>query len=391
MRDLSDNSPSVEVYRSITDIDPGEWDSCASPGHDARPVDPFTTHRFLAALENSGSVSPHTEWVPLHLVTRKSGVPRAVMPLYAKYNSAGEYVFDYSWAHAFEQAGGAYYPKLQASVPFTPATGRRFLTARTPDTNSMGLLLGGALSMLDKHSLSSLHITFCTSEEARMGSSMGLMKRMGEQFHWINNGYRDFADFLDSLTSRKRRNIRKERRIADGMGGTIEQLTGDQIGDEHWSALWEFYEDTGSRKWGHNYLTRQFFDEIGQTMADDILLVMCRRNGRYIAGALNFIGLDTLYGRYWGCIESHSCLHFEVCYYQAIEFAIRRGIGRVEAGAGGHHKLARGYMPTRTHSLHWIANESFRNAVQKFLDEESKVVLDEISILNEAGPYKESA
>jgi len=386
---LSPGQLDIDVCHSIGEISAADWDSCACPESGTHPVDPFTTHRFLKALEDSGSVSPRSGWQPVHVMARNDGIPIAAMPLYAKYHSQGEYVFDHAWAHAFEQAGGSYYPKLQSSVPFTPATGRRFLTRQGHEHDGRQALLGCGLSLLEGNRLSSLHVTFCTGEEAEYGREHGLLKRTGEQFHWVNRGYRDFTDFLDGMTSRKRRNIKKERRTAMKCDGTIECLTGSRIRDEHWSAFWEFYLDTGSRKWGSTYLTRRFFDEIGSTMAGDVMLVMCRRAGRYIAGALNFIGKDTLYGRYWGCIENHSCLHFEVCYYQAIEFAIRHGLGKIEAGAQGPHKIARGYMPVQTHSLHWIGNPSFRNAVREFLKDESSLVLDDIELLESMGPYKE--
>ncbi len=380
----------LSAHRAIGEIPAEDWDLCANPDGTRASANPFTSHRFLHALETSHSVTPATGWSPLHLVASRNGAPVAVMPLYAKSHSYGEYVFDHAWAHAFERAGGTYYPKLQASIPFTPATGRRFLTRPGHEKLGMQALLGGALSLLRNNDLSSLHITFCTEGEAGAGQDLGLLVRTGEQFHWCNRGYRDFADFLEGLVSRKRRNIRKERRAAHNFGGTIECLTGAAIQDVHWDAVWDFYTDTHDRKWGQNYLTRQFFDEIGATMADDILLVMCRRAGRYIAGALNFIGGGTLYGRYWGCTESHSCLHFEACYYQAIDYAIAHGLDRIEAGAQGPHKLARGYMPTPTHSLHWIANGSFRDAVTEFLTEESRAVLAQIDMLTDMMPYKET-
>jgi len=385
---MAETNVTLTVHQAICEIPAEDWDRCANPGSGNMDANPFTTHRFLCALENSQSVALATGWAPVHLVASRNAEPIAVMPLYAKYHSYGEYVFDHAWAHAYQQIGGNYYPKLQSSIPFTPATGRRFLTRSGHEEDGMKTLLGGALSLLNNNSLSSLHITFCTEEEARAGQDLGLLQRTGEQFHWRNRGYRDFADFLDGLTSRKRRNIKKERRTAQSFGGEIECLTGAAIRDVHWDAFWDFYTDTHNRKWGQNYLTRPFFEEIGATMADEILLIMCRRGGRYIAGALNFIGSDTLYGRYWGCTETHSCLHFEACYYQAIDYAIAQRLDRIEAGAQGPHKLARGYMPIPTHSLHWIANGSFRNAVTEFLTEESQAVLSEIDLLTDMTPYK---
>ena len=312
------------------------------------------------------------------------------MPLYAKFHSRGEFVFDHGWAQAFEQAGGRYYPKLQATVPFTPATGRRFLTRPGEDSTGFGALATAATQLLSQNSLSSFHVTFCTEDEARRGRGYGLLHRTGEQFHWFNDGYSGFDEFLRALSARKRKNIRQERRRANNFGGTIEVLSGSDIESRHWDSFWDFYQDTGARKWGTPYLTRQFFDEIHDTMRDDILLIMCRRGGRHVAGALNFIGNDALYGRYWGCIEDHPCLHFEVCYYRAIEFAIENGLRKVEAGAQGPHKLARGYMPVKVHSLHWIADPGFRRAVLEYLQAEGREVDREIEILSEMGPFRKA-
>ena len=381
----------VSVYPQIREIPADQWDACACPeagsGH---PSDPFTTHRFLLALEESGSVYQDSGWSPIHLgVSDASGLV-AVMPLYVKYHSQGEFVFDHGWAHAFECAGGAYYPKLQSSVPFTPVSGRRFLTKPGHDTEGRKALAATASRILADHNLSSLHVTFCPEEEAEFGESCGFLRRAGTQFHWFNRGYADFEAFLAVLSSRKRKNIRQERQRASGFGGEIHRLTGPEILAEHWDAFWNFYQDTGSRKWGIPYLTRQFFEIIHETMRDDILLIMCKREGNWIAGALNFIGRDALFGRYWGCIEQHSCLHFEVCYYQAIEFAIARQLSRVEAGAQGPHKLARGYMPIRVHSVHWIANRPFRQAVLDYLDQELAEVGMEIEHLQATGPFRKT-
>ncbi len=379
----------VTVHGAISEISVSEWDSCACPeAESSRPADPFLTHRFLSALESSGSAARGTGWAPLHLKARFEGETAAVMPLYAKSHSQGEYVFDYGWADAFERAGGSYYPKLQASVPFTPVTGRRFLTRPGFEETGMNALAAGACQLAANNGLSSLHVTHCTESEARAGSRSGLLWRVGEQFHWNNNGYRHFSEFLSELSSRKRKNIKTERRRAAGFGGRIHALTGDDIRPEHWDAFWLFYQDTGARKWGIPYLTREFFDLLHAAMRDDVLLIMCERDGRWVAGALNFIGSEALYGRHWGCIEQHSCLHFEVCYYQAIEFAIARGLARVEAGAQGRHKLARGYMPVRVHSLHWIADPAFRKAVLHYLREERAHVQHDIGVLTAAGPFK---
>lgn len=312
----------------------------------------------------------------------------AVAPLYAKMHSQGEYVFDHNWAHALERAGGSYYPKLQVAVPHTPATGRRFLTRPGFEDVGKQALIQGGVQVTENNSLSSVHITFCTQEEALVGEEMGLMIRKGQQFHWRNNGYADFDGFLSGLNSRKRKNIRKERAQAQGFGGQIHTFTGDELQPEHWDAFWQFYQDTGSRKWGTPYLTRGFFDIAQETLRDDMALVLAQRDGRWVAGALNFIGADTLYGRYWGCVEHHPCLHFELCYYQAIDIAIAKGLGTVEAGAQGEHKLARGYLPTATWSLHWMRDEGFARAVGNYLQAERDAVDQEIEILTEYGPFK---
>ncbi|MBF9034789.1 GNAT family N-acetyltransferase [Rhodobacterales bacterium HKCCE2091] len=380
----------ISVHGSLGDIDAAEWDACACPeaADGGAPRDPFTTWRFLHALEASGSVGRGTGWQPRHLVARVGGETIAAAPLYAKGHSQGEYVFDHNWAHAWENAGGRYYPKLQGAVPFTPATGRRFLTRPGWDETGTAALVQGAVQLAAEHELSSLHVTFCTEAEALAGEAMGLLHRTHQQFHWKNHGYGSFDDFLADLSSRKRKNIRKERATAQGFGGTIRGYTGDDLQLEHWDAFWRFYQDTGSRKWGSPYLTRSFFDIVQETMRDDVLLVLAERDGRPVAGALNFIGRETLFGRYWGCIEHHPCLHFELCYYQAIDAAIARGLSRVEAGAQGEHKLARGYLPTTTHSLHWIGDPGFRRAVAQYLEAERRAVDEEIEILTAYGPFR---
>jgi predicted N-acyltransferase len=380
---------SVEItsLTSLAEISAGDWDLCAAPGP-GRPEDPFTTHRFLAALEESGSVGPGTGWTPCHLVAREEGAVIAVMPLYAKSHSQGEYIFDHNWAQAYENAGGRYYPKLQAAVPFTPATGRRFLTRPGFESTGRAALVEGAIRLAKANRFSSVHITFCAAEEAIWGESIGLMRRASQQFHWENHGYADFDAFLGALSSRKRKAIRKERERAREFGGEIVSLSGDAIEPEHWDAFWRFYQDTGARKWGSPYLTRAFFDRAQEVLRDDILLVLARRNGRWIAGALNFIGRDTLFGRYWGAIEHHPFLHFELCYYQAIEAAILRGLDRVEAGAQGEHKLARGYLPCQTHSLHWVSDAGFARAVAQYLEAEAEAIDREIEILTAYGPFR---
>ena len=379
----------IQVLGSIAQIDARDWDACACPeAEDGAPMDPFTTHRFLLALEDSGSVGRGTGWQPQYLTAYLDGQLVACAPLYGKTHSQGEYIFDHNWAHALESAGGRYYPKLQIAVPFTPATGRRFLTRPGYREIGMSALVQGAVQLAADSELSSLHATFCTEEEAEAGEAMGLMVRATQQFHWLNNGYSDFDDFLASLSSRKRKNIRKERQKANAFGGEIHVLTGDALEPEHWDAFWQFYQDTGARKWGTPYLARAFFDCVQDTMRDDVVLVLAGRNGRYVAGALNFIGRETLFGRYWGCLEHHSCLHFELCYYLAIDFAIEHGLARVEAGAQGEHKLARGYLPTQTHSLHWIGHPGFAEAVERFLKAERAAVEEDIEILTAYGPFK---
>ncbi|GAA6201820.1 GNAT family N-acetyltransferase [Aquicoccus sp. SU-CL01552] len=380
----------IQVWPSLSRIAAQEWDSCACPeaAEGGRPDDPFTTHRFLLALEESGSVGRGTGWQPQYLTAYLDGMLIAAAPMYAKSHSQGEYIFDHSWVHAYERAGGRYYPKLQIAVPFTPATGRRFLVRPGYEGIGQSALVQGAVQLAADNNISSLHVTFCTGEETEAGAAMGLMARTSQQFHWRNEGYADFDGFLASLSSRKRKNIRKERAQANAFGGTIHAFTGDDLRPEHWDAFWDFYQDTGARKWGAPYLTRGFFDLVQERMRDDVLLVLAERGGRWIAGALNLIGRDTLYGRYWGCTEHHACLHFELCYYRAIDHAIAHGLGRVEAGAQGEHKLARGYLPRQTHSLHWIADPGFSEAVAQFLEAERAAVSEEIEILTEYGPFR---
>ncbi|NOD96801.1 GNAT family N-acetyltransferase [Ruegeria sp. HKCCD6228] len=382
----------VQVIGSLSRISAAEWDACACPeaADGGRPLDPFTTHRFLLALEESGSVGRGTGWQPQYLTAFLDGILIAAAPMYAKSHSQGEYIFDHSWAHAYESAGGRYYPKLQIAVPFTPATGRRFLVRPGYDRIGMSALVQGAVQLAADNQVSSVHVTFCTEAEALAGEQMGLMLRSSQQFHWLNDGYAEFDDFLAALSSRKRKNIRKERAQANGFGGEIRTLTGDDLRPEHWDAFWRFYQDTGARKWGSPYLTRRFFDIAQETMANDMALFLAERDGHAIAGALNFIGRETLFGRYWGCIEHHACLHFELCYYGAIDFAIAHGLARVEAGAQGEHKLARGYLPTRTHSLHWVGDPGFADAVKKYLDAEGRAVGEEIEILTDYGPFRKS-
>ncbi len=377
----------VDLLDAIGALTAAEWDALACPEAAAqgRPTDPFTTHRFLLALESSGSTGEGSGWQARPLVLRDAGRVVAAMPLYVKRHSQGEYIFDHGWAEALERAGGRYYPKLQSAVPFTPATGRRFLGA----DEHRAALMQAAIGLTAGNGLSSLHVTFCTEDEAAALTGLdGTLHRITQQFHWQNRSYTDFAGFLADLSSRKRKMIRKEREVAQGHGLTIRTLTGDQIEPSHWDAFWDFYQDTGSRKWGTPYLTRAFFDAVQATMRDDVLLVLAFDGPRPVAGALNFIGRDTLYGRYWGCVADYPCLHFELCYYQAIDWAIAHGLSRVEAGAQGEHKLARGYLPHATHSLHWIADTGFRRAVARYLDQERRAVGEEIEVLTAYGPFR---
>lgn len=387
---MSDQTLRLEIVTSLANVHQEDWDSCACPemSDKGRPNDPFTTYRFLKALEDSGSVGEGTGWDPCYIMAYQGDQLIGCAPMYRKMHSQGEYIFDQNWAHAYERAGGMYYPKLQIAVPFTPATGRRFLVKLHVADIARQALIQGALQFGAQNKMSSLHITFCTKSERELAQSSELLARVTQQFHWENNEYKSFDQFLTSLSSRKRKNIRKERAQAANFGGELVTLTGDQIQPEHWDAFWVFYQDTGARKWGQPYLTRRFFDIAQEHLRDTIALVMAKRDGRYVAGALNFIGRDALFGRYWGCVEDHPCLHFEVCYYQAIDFAISQRLDRVEAGAQGEHKLARGYMPRETHSLHWMADVVFQEAVSNYLEAEKKAVTEDIEILTKYGPFR---
>ena len=386
---MTDAPIEIAAHPTLDSISSADWDACACPEASAgRPTDPFTTYRFLKALEDSGSVGPGTGWQPRYLTATIDGQIVAVTPLYAKGHSQGEYIFDHNWAHAFESAGGRYYPKLQMAVPFTPATGRRFLTRPGFEAVGMGALIQGAIQIASDNDLSSVHATFCTEAEALAGAEMGLLQRVGQQFHWENHAYTNFDGFLADLSSRKRKNIRKERATAQAFGGEIVSLTGDEIQPHHWDAFWHFYQDTGNRKWGTPYLTRAFFEQAQAHLRDDILLVLAIDNGVPIAGAMNMIGRETLFGRYWGCTAHHPALHFELCYYRAIDYAIAHGLQRVEAGAQGEHKLARGYLPVATYSLHWFADPGFRDAVARYLEAERDAIDHEIEVLTSYGPFR---
>ena len=388
---MTENSEiTIRAHSGLSGIAAADWDACACPeaADGARPEDPFTTYRFLKALEDSGSVGPGTGWQAQYLTAEQEGKMIACAPLYAKSHSQGEYVFDHGWADAYTRAGGRYYPKLQVAVPFTPVTGRRLLTRPGYEETGRAALIQGAVQIAEGNAVSSVHVTFCTEAEASAGAAMGLMRRTGQQFHWIDEGYGDFDGFLAALSARKRKNIRKERRIAQDFGGNIVQLSGDDIKPEHWDAIWEFYQDTGARKWGTPYLTREFFEIAHDTMRDDILLILAMDGDTPVAGAVNFIGASALYGRYWGCTYDHPFLHFELCYYQAIDYALAHGLGRVEAGAQGEHKLARGYLPVATHSLHWVRDAGFADAVAQYLRAEGAAVEEDIEVLTSYGPFR---
>ncbi len=397
-----ERAATVRVAASIAEIGRAAWDAVANPGWPSdKPLqsgcdgagpayNPFLSYDFIDCLEQSGSAARKTGWAPHHLaLSDGAGGLIGAMPLYLKSHSMGEYVFDHGWAEAYQRAGGHYYPKLQGSIPFTPATGRRLLTAEGPDADGIRRALATAAAELAAgERLSSVHITFMPPHEWELCAELGYLKRNDQQFHFENAGYRDFDDFLKSLVSRKRKALRRERRDALADGLTIECLTGGEITEAAWDAFFAFYMDTGGRKWGRPYLNRRFFSMLGERMADRVLLVLARNGDRYIAGALNLIGSDALYGRYWGAIEHHPFLHFEVCYYQAIDWAIAHGLKRVEAGAQGEHKLARGYAPTPTYSAHWITDPGLRDAVAHYLDQERAFSARELEELSRHVPFR---
>ena len=378
----------VTVAGAMSEIDAAQWDGVANP--DPATYDPFVSHAFLMALEESGSICADTGWLPQHLLMHdEDGKLTAAMPCYIKSHSMGEFVFDHSWAEAYERAGQDYYPKVLSAVPVSPVPGRRFLVGSGTNADQLQqTLTAAAIELTRRYQASSLHVTFLNDEQTERASAQGLLKRTAHQYHWSNNGYAAWDDFLATLASRKRKNLKRERRDALAGGITVEWLTGADLTEAHWDAFFSFYIDTGNRKWGSPYLNRKFFSLLGRTMAKDCLLVMAKREGRYIAGAMNVIGGEALYGRYWGCIEQHPFLHFELCYYQAIDFAISRGLKRVEAGAGGEHKLVRGYEPMATHSVHWIADPRFRKAIADFLVREQSYVERQGEAMAEMTPFK---
>jgi predicted N-acyltransferase len=374
----------VKVVQRLAEVPAGDWDACAGADN------PFLAHAFLEALEASGSATAETGWLPQHLVIEdERGRLLGAVPLYLKSHSYGEYVFDWGWASAYERAGGSYYPKLQCSVPFTPVTGPRLLLRPEAGAAVADALIAAMLELARRHKVSSLHVTFPTRGEWQRLGAAGFLQRVGQQFHWQNAGYASFDDFLAALNSRKRKQIRRERRAALQGGIEIETLTGSAIRGEHWDAFFRFYRSTSDRKWGEAYLTRGFFDLIGARMAERVVLILARKGGRYVAGALNLVGGDTLYGRNWGCHGDFPFLHFEACYYQAIDFAIAHGLARVEAGAQGQHKIQRGYLPVETYSAHWIRDPGFARAVADFLVRERHALESEMAQLEEAlSPFR---
>jgi predicted N-acyltransferase len=383
--------PEVSVHRRISEIGREAWDACA--GSLEYSGNPFISYDFLDAVEVSDCAVERTGWGPQHLsVADASGDVAAVMPLYLKSHSQGEYIFDHAWADAYERAGGRYYPKLLSAAPFTPATGARLLVRPDVDAEAArAILLGGALAVCREYGASSLHVNFPTETEWRWMGAQGFARREGQQYHWLNRGYADFEAFLGALSSGRRKTIRRERREAQA-GVEICRLTGEDLRDEHWDAFFAFYMDTGSRKWGRPYLNRRFFAELHARMADRVLLVMARRAGRWIAGALNLIGGDCLFGRNWGCVEDVPFLHFELCYYQAIEWAIEQGLPRVEAGAQGEHKIARGYLPAPVYSAHYIADPALRRPVEQYVERERAGVEAEMEWLaDEYSPFRREA
>ncbi|MBN8241431.1 N-acetyltransferase [Nitratireductor aquimarinus] len=382
----------LTVSPSFADMPASDWEALAGAGPQAAgaPYNPFVSHAFLSSLEESGCAVRESGWLGQHLFLRsEEGVLLGAVPCYLKSHSQGEYVFDHGWADAFERAGGHYYPKLQVSVPFTPATGPRLLVRDgiAPDAVRHALA-EGLKTLTDRLGVSSVHVTFARDEDIAALDDAGFLLRTDQQFHFFNRGYENYDDFLGTLASRKRKALKKERRTALENGIEIEWLTGAGLTEAVWDDFFAFYLDTGSRKWGRPYLNRRFFSLIGERMADDILLVMARREGRYIAGAINFIGSDTLFGRNWGCIEHHPFLHFEVCYHQAIEFAIARGLSTVEAGAQGQHKLARGYEPVTTRSAHYIPHPGLRRAVAQYLELERRDVAEINRVLETHTPFR---
>ncbi len=374
---------SIRAHREIAEIPAREWDACAGA------VNPALSHAFLLALEESGSATGRTGWLPQHLLLKdEAGAIAGVVPLYLKSHSYGEYVFDHGWADAYERAGGRYYPKLVSAVPFTPVPGPRLLLRAGAPNEARAHLVAGMVALARRLRVSSVHVNFAEEDDVKALSEAGFLERLGQQFHWTNPGYRDFEDYLAALNSRKRKAVKKERREALLPGIEIEVLSGGELTSRHWDAFYEFYLATADRKWGSAYLSRRFFALIGERMPDKIVLVMARRGRNYVAGALHLLGAQALYGRNWGSRGDYKFLHFECCYYRAIEFAIARGLPRVEAGAQGPHKLQRGYLPVPTRSAHWLADPAFARAVASFLERERETTLLNMASLAEYSPFR---
>jgi predicted N-acyltransferase len=384
---MPDSAPSLSLslHSAIGEIGAAEWDACAGTAN------PFVSHAFLSCVEESGSAGKRTGWLPRHAALRdEAGVLVAAAPMYAKSHSYGEYVFDHGWARAFEQAGGRYYPKLQVASPFSPVPGPRLLLKPSAGLPP-GVLAGALVQACTEMKLSSVHITFCTAEEyAALGQARWL-QRLGVQYHWDNNGYASFDDFLGALNARKRKSIRRERRDAQSCGLEFLALRGPEITKAQWAAFYRFYESTVDRKWGSAYLTPEFFPLLGQRLGEQVVLMLALHDGKPVAGALNLAGADTLYGRNWGAVREFPFLHFELCYYRALDFAIANGLKRVEAGAQGEHKIQRGYLPALTYSAHWIAHPGLRHAVADFLDQERPARMQEMEALSELSPFRREA
>ena len=381
---MPDGAPALTLtlHSAIAEIPAAAWDACAGEGN------PFVSHAFLSALEDSGSAGPRTGWLPRHAALRDAaGGLLAVAPMYAKSHSYGEYVFDHGWANALERAGGDYYPKLQVAVPFSPVPGPRLLVR--PGAGVPHATLAGALAQACRElGLSSVHVTFCTEPEWQALGQSGWLQRLGMQFHWENEGYAGFEDFLGALSSRKRKVLRRERRDANAAGLTFQALSGTDLRERHWDAFYRFYTSTVDRKWGSAYLTRRFFSLLGERLGDRVVLMLAENAGRPVAGALNLVGAEALYGRNWGCTGDWPFLHFELCYYRAIDWAIAHGLKRVEAGAQGRHKIQRGYLPKPTYSAHWIAHTGLRRAVADFLVEERREIVAEMAALAADSPFR---
>ncbi len=375
-------SLSLTLHPRIADIPAADWDECADTSN------PFVSHAFLSAVEDSGSAGTRTGWLPQHAALRDGDQIVAVVPMYAKAHSYGEYVFDHGWAHAYERAGGDYYPKLQVAAPFSPVPGRRLLTRPGIAPEALGQALVQACTELG---LSSVHATFCTREEWDALGRAGWLRRIGKQFHWHNDGYATFDDFLGALASRKRKVLKRERRDANAAGLTFLTLRGHEIRPHHWEAFYRFYTSTVDRKWGSAYLTKRFFPLLSERLPDKVVLMLAEKDGTPVAGALNLVGDGALFGRNWGCRGDWPFLHFELCYYRAIDYAIEHKLSRVEAGAQGEHKIQRGYLPTATYSAHWIAHSGLRRAIGEFLDQERPAVEEEMAELATLSPYRQNS